>query len=98
MERLTLLNDVPGDPTWRSTLDQELRNVFEPFAGPWTVRVRPVETWQGGDGWSVEVGRPGHVWTLRLAGNSQDPAALARYIADAVQPERFGPSSDGGGR
>ncbi len=95
MERLIVLNDVPGDPHWRAAVDQELRNVLEPYAGPRTVRVRPVETWQGGEGWSVEVGRPGHVWTLRVAAQNQDPLALARYIAEAVQPERFGRRPDG---
>lgn len=95
MERLTVLNHIPGDSNWKNAVNEQLKNVLDPFNGPWTVRLRPVETWQGGDGWSVEVGRPGHVWTLRIAADGQDPAALARYIAEAVQPDRFGRRGDG---
>ena len=92
MERFTLLNDVPGNPAWKSAVDAELRRALEPYPGPWTVRLRPVEAWQGGSGWSVEVTRPGHVWTLRITEQNQEPATLARYVVDAVQPERFGES------
>jgi hypothetical protein len=97
MERLTILNDVPGNPAWKSAIDQELRRVLEPFSGPWTVRMRPVEAWQGGSGWSVEVTRPGHVWTLRITENNQEPDVLARYVGEAVQPERFGGPEESGG-
>ena len=90
MERLTILNDVPGSPVLKAAIDEELRRVLQPFAGPWTVRMRPVEAWQGGSGWSVEVTRPGHVWTLRITETNQEPATLAVYIAEAVQPARFG--------
>lgn len=89
MERFTMLNDVPGNPAWKSALDAELRRALEPYPGPWTVRLRPVEAWQGGSGWSVEVTRPGHVWTLRITEHNQEPVTLARYVVDAVQPERF---------
>jgi hypothetical protein len=94
MERLTVLNDVPGNPAWKAAVDQELRRVLEKFAGPWTVRLRPVETWQGGSGWSVEVTRPGHVWMLRVGENDREPETLARYVTEAVQPDRF--PQDGG--
>jgi hypothetical protein len=97
MERLTILNDVAGNPAWKSAIDQELRRVLEPFPGPWTVRLRPVEAWQGGSGWSVEVTRPGHVWTLRITENNQEPTVLARYVNEAVQPERFGVREEPGG-
>jgi hypothetical protein len=96
MERLIILNEVPGNPAWKSAIDQEVRRVLEPYPGPWTVRLRPVEAWQGGSGWSVEVTRPGHVWTLRITENNQEPAVLAHYLCEAVQPERFG-SVDGQG-
>ena len=96
MERLTILNDVPGNPAWKVAIDEELRRVLEPFNGPWTVRLRPVEAWQGGSGWSVEVTRPGHVWTLRITEHNQEPALLARYVGEAVQPERFGSPGGGG--
>ena len=97
MESLNILNDVPGNPAWKSAIDVELRRVLEPFPGPWTVRLRPVEAWQGGSGWSVEVTRPGHVWTLRITENNQEPAVLARYVGEAVQPERFGSPERSGG-
>jgi hypothetical protein len=97
MERLTILNDVPGNPAWKSAIEQELRRVLEPYAGPWTVRMRPVEAWQGGSGWSVEVTRPGHVWTLRITENNQEPAVLAGYVCEAVQPERFGDADESTG-
>jgi mannose/cellobiose epimerase-like protein (N-acyl-D-glucosamine 2-epimerase family) len=90
MERMTILNDVPGDAAWKTALDQELRRVLEQFAGPWTVRLRPVEAWQGGSGSSVEVTRPGHVWMLRVNEQDHEPATLARCVAEAVRPERFG--------
>jgi hypothetical protein len=96
MEPVTILNEVPGDSTWKAAVDCVLRTALAPFAGPWTVRLRPVQSWQGGSGWSVEVVRPGHVWTLRVAEQNQEPPLLARYVAEAVQPERFG-SAPGGG-
>lgn len=96
MKRLTVLNDIKGTPAWKAAIDEELRGVLEPYVGPWTVRLRPVEAWQGGTGWSVEVTRPGHVWTLRIAEHNQDPAAMARYIAEAVQPDRFGRATNEG--
>ena len=79
-----------GDGAWKAALDQELRRVLEQFAGPWTVRLRPVEAWQGASGSSVEVTRPGHVWMLRINEHDHEPATLARCVADAVRPERFG--------
>jgi hypothetical protein len=96
MERLTVLNDVPGDAKWKAVIDEALRTVLDPYHGPWMVRLRPVEAWQGGSGWSVEVGRPGHVWTLRVTVDNQDPSAFARSVAEAVQPERFGRRDESG--
>jgi hypothetical protein len=97
MNRLTILNDVPGNPAFKAAIEQELRRVLEPFLGPWTVRMRPVEPWQGGSGWSVDVTRPGHIWTLRITEPDQEPTVLARYIEESVQPDRFGEgrSADG---
>ena len=97
MERFTILNDVPGSPAWKGAVDAELRRALEPYAGPWTVRLRPVDSWQGGSGWSVEVTRPGHVWTLRITEQDQDPATLARYVMGAGRPERFGTGGGSGG-
>lgn len=97
MERLTILNDVPGNPAWKAAVDFELRRALEPYEGPWTVRLRPVDSWQGGSGWSVEVTRPGHVWTLRITEHNQEPETLARYVLDAVRPDRFGGGGGNGG-
>jgi hypothetical protein len=92
MERLTILNDVPGDPAWKTAVDHALYRVLAQYSGPWTVRLHPMEAWQGGGGWSVEVTRPGHVWTLRINERDHEPEVMARRVADAVQPERFGPA------
>lgn len=97
MERFTILNDVPGNPAWKAAVDAELRRALEPFPGPWTVRLRPVEAWQGVSGWSVEVTRPGHVWTLRITEDRQEPGTVARYVVEAVQPDRFGSRGGDGG-
>lgn len=97
MERFTILNDVPGNPAWKAALDAELRRALEPYPGPWTVRLRPVDAWQGGGGWSVEVSRPGHVWTLRITEHIQEPMMVARYVMEAVQPGRFGRTGGDGG-
>ncbi|HET8645768.1 MAG TPA: hypothetical protein VFO85_09785, partial [Vicinamibacteria bacterium] len=97
MEQVTILNDVPGNAAWKSAVDEELRRVLDPFTGPWTVRLRPVEAWQGGNGWSVEVTRPGHVWTLRITEHNQEPEVLAHYVNEAVQPDRFARKDGDGG-
>lgn len=97
MERFTILNDVPGNPAWKAAVAAELQRALEPYDGPWTVRLRPVDSWQGGSGWSVEVTRPGHVWTLRITQQDQDPGMLARYVLEAVRPERFGSPEGNGG-
>ena len=97
MDRVTVLNDVPGTHSWRGAIEEELRRALGSYSGPWTVRIRPAESWQGGgDAWSVEVARPGHVWTLRVMGAHQEPGELARHIFDAVQPDRFGSNGGGG--
>lgn len=97
MERVTVFNEVPANGAWKGAIDQELRRALDPFNGPWTVRLRPVESWQGGSGWSVEVTRPGHVWTLRITEYNQEPSMLARYVVEAVQPERFGGTEEESG-
>ena len=89
MERLTVLIGIPGTNEWKSAIDRELRGVLEPYEGPWTVRLRDSASWLAGGGWSVEVMRPGHVWTLRIGPEDQDPTSIARHVADAVQPQRF---------
>ena len=89
-ERVTIINDLPATTAVKAAIDAELKLALKPYLGPWVVRLRPVDMWQGDGGWSVEVSRPGHVWTLRVTGHQQEPPLLVRHLTDAVQPERFG--------
>ena len=91
-ERVTIINDVPASTAARSAIDVVLRRALQPYRGPWLVRLRAVEVWQSDDGWSVDVSRPGHVWTLRVSGPQQEPEALVCQVVDAVQRQRFGTS------
>ena len=93
-ERVTIINDLQAPAETTGAIETELTEAFRPYTGPWTVRLRPVDMWQGDGGWSIEVSRPGHVWTLRVHGPHQDPPLLARYIKDNVQPHRFGPRAE----
>ena len=93
-ERVTIINDLQAPAETKGLIETELTEAFRPYTGPWTVRLRPVDMWQGDGGWSIEVSRPGHVWTLRVHGPHQDPPLLARYIKDNVQPHRFGPRAE----
>ena len=93
-ERVTIINDLHAPAETKGAIETELTEAFRPYTGPWTVRLRPVDMWQGDCGWSIEVSRPGHVWTLRVHGPHQDPPLLARYIKDNVQPHRFGPRAE----
>jgi hypothetical protein len=93
-DRVTIINDLPAPAATKGAIETELTQTLKPFPGPWTVRLRPVDLWQGDGGWSIEVSRPGHVWTLRVNGAQQDPPLLARCIVDNVQPQRFGPRAE----
>ena len=93
-ERVTIINDLPAPAATKGAIEVELSRTLLPYPGPWTVRLRPVDVWQGDGGWSIEVSRPGHVWTLRVHPPHQDPPLLARYIVDNVQPHRFTPGPE----
>jgi hypothetical protein len=93
-ERVVIINDLPAPVTVKVAIETELKQALLPYQGPWMVRLRPVDMWQGDGGWSVEVSRPGHVWTLRVAEQQQEPPVLVRYLTEAVQPERFGAGTE----
>ena len=58
-ERVTIINDLPAPAATKGAIEQELSRTLLPYPGPWTVRLRPVDVWQGDGGWSIEVSRPG---------------------------------------
>lgn len=86
MTQFVLDAQVDLDTERREALEQALAAVLPPDEGPWTVTLRPGGAWQASADWSVQVARPGSVWTLRATPEQQEPAAFAAAIGRLLRP------------